>query len=76
MDGAENRRVSSAAIRESMAYRSGWKDGRFGMPVLSLESSYMIWSDLERLAYYRGHREGRRVRQMLGAGVQTIQETA
>lgn len=56
----------TASVRESQAYRSGWEDGRFGTPAFTLSSNRAIWSDLDRLAYYRGHREGRRVREMLG----------
>jgi hypothetical protein len=53
--------------REDPAYRSGWEDGRFGPTQLFLENSNLTgWADpRERLAYYRGHRDGRRVREML-----------
>lgn len=54
-------------VRESRAYRSGWEDGRFG-PVVSFanSSSLAVWTDeADRLAYYRGHRDGRRIREML-----------
>jgi hypothetical protein len=53
--------------REDPAYRSGWEDGRFGPTQLFLENQNLAgWAgQRERLAYYRGHREGRRVREML-----------
>jgi hypothetical protein len=46
------------------AYRSGWEDGRFGQMKTFLENVNLarLESHQERLAYYRGHREGRRVR--------------
>ena len=53
--------------REDPAYRNGWEDGRFGPTRLFLENSNLAgWEGhKERLAYYRGHRDGRRVREML-----------
>jgi hypothetical protein len=53
--------------REDPAYRNGWEDGRFGPTQLFLENSNLAgWEGpQERLAYYRGHRDGRRVREML-----------
>lgn len=57
-------------IREDLAYRSGWEDGRFGSPRLFLDNANLAaWSGPhERLAYYRGHRDGQRVREMLAHG--------
>ncbi len=54
--------------RESLAYRSGWEDGRFGSPeTFVVNANLSAWTEyLDRLAYYRGHRDGRRVREMLG----------
>ncbi len=54
-------------LREDPAYRSGWEDGRFGPTRLFVENSNLAgWAGhRERLAYYRGHRDGRRVREML-----------
>jgi hypothetical protein len=51
--------------RKDPAYRSGWEDGRFGPTEAFLENPNLArWeSHPERLAYYRGHREGRRVRE-------------
>jgi hypothetical protein len=56
--------------RESPAYRSGWEDGRFGPPeTFVANASLSAWTEyLDRLAYYQGHRDGRRVREMLGVG--------
>ncbi|MEJ7840876.1 MAG: hypothetical protein WKF95_03835 [Rubrobacter sp.] len=53
--------------RDDPAYRNGWEDGRFGTKQLFLSNSNLEgWTDhQERLAYYRGHRDGRRVREML-----------
>jgi hypothetical protein len=53
--------------REEPAYRSGWEDGRFGPARLFVENPNLAgWAGHnQRLAYYRGHREGRRVREML-----------
>ncbi len=53
---------------ESPAYRSGWEDGRFGSPgTFVANASLSVWTEyLDRLAYYQGHRDGRRVREMLG----------
>ncbi len=52
--------------RKNPAYRDGWGDGRFGPTWSFLENPNLAkWaSDQERLSYYRGHREGRRVREM------------
>ena len=53
--------------REDPAYSNGWEDGRFGPTQLFLENSNLAGcaGHQERLAYYRGHRDGRRVREML-----------
>jgi hypothetical protein len=54
--------------RENPAYRSGWEDGRFGPPgTFVANANLAVWTEyLDRLAYYRGHRDGRQVREMLG----------
>ncbi|CAA9393237.1 MAG: hypothetical protein AVDCRST_MAG02-1450 [uncultured Rubrobacteraceae bacterium] len=51
-------------LREDPAYRSGWEDGRFGPPRTFPENPNLAgWAGHEeRLAYYRGHRDGRRAR--------------
>jgi hypothetical protein len=48
------------------AYRNGWEDGRFGPTDTFLENSNLAgWAGAqERLAYYRGHRDGRWDREM------------
>ena len=53
--------------QDDPAYRNGWEDGRFGPKQLFLSNSNLAaWTGhTERLAYYRGHRDGRRVRGML-----------
>lgn len=57
---------SAEAARESRAFESGWKDGRFGRSgSFASNGNLGEWADLDRLAYYRGHREGRRIRVML-----------
>lgn len=60
-------------VRESLAYRSGWEDGRFGPLVSFAQNSRLAaWTEgVDRLAYYQGHRDGRRVREMLRGGVET-----
>ena len=53
--------------REDPAYKSGWEDGRFGKTqTFALNNSLAVWTDYpDRLSYYRGHRDGRRIREML-----------
>ena len=53
--------------RKDPAYRIGWEDGRFGQMETFLENPNLagLVDHRERLAYYRGHRDGRRVREML-----------
>jgi hypothetical protein len=60
--------------RERPAYRSGWEDGRFGSPETFVANANLaVWTQyLDRLAYYRGHRDGRRVREMLGVGGRSV----
>jgi hypothetical protein len=63
--------AGTAEIRwEDLAYQSGWEDGRFGTPeVFVANANLAAWTEyLDRLAYYRGHRDGRRVREMLRVG--------
>ena len=59
--------------REDPAYRSGWEDGRFGQPQpFGVNNNLALWPEYpERLSYYRGHRDGRRVREMLSANGKT-----
>ena len=53
--------------RKDPAYRIGWEDGRFGPAETFLDNPNLArWEGHhERLAYYRGYREGRRVREEL-----------
>jgi len=53
--------------REDPAYKSGWEDGRFGKTqTFALNNSLAVWTEYpDRLSYYRGHRDGRRIREML-----------
>lgn len=54
---------------ENLAYRSGWQDGRFGpLDTFASNANLASLADLDRLSYYRGHREGRRIRAMLREG--------
>jgi hypothetical protein len=59
--------------RKNPAYRNGWGDGRFGPTQLFLKNSNLAeWAGhQERLSYYRGHRDGQRVREMLAHGDST-----
>ena len=64
----EQQVIQEPGVRtEDPAYRNGWQDGRFGPTQLFLENSNLAgWEGHnERLAYYRGHRDGRRVREVL-----------
>jgi hypothetical protein len=60
--------------REDSAYRSGWEDGRFGTSTTFVTNANLgSWTEyMDRLAYYRGHRDGRRVREMLGVGSEAV----
>jgi hypothetical protein len=60
-------RVAPGVLAETPAYRGGWRDGRFG-PVETFVKNRNLaaWEGADRLAYYRGYREGLRVREMLG----------
>lgn len=53
--------------REDPAYRSGWEDGRFGQAQTFVANNNLAaWTEYpDRLSYYRGHRDGRRIRDML-----------
>jgi hypothetical protein len=68
LDGPANKEFRDR--RKDPAYRIGWEDGRFGPPGTFLENPNLArWAGhRERLAYYRGHRDGRRVRERLAQG--------
>ena len=55
---------------KDLAYRSGWEDGRFGPKRPFLDNPNLAgWENHEeRLAYYRGHRDGRRARKTPAGG--------
>jgi len=60
--------AEGAGIRpEDSAYRSGWEEGRFGQAqTFATNNGLAAWTDFpDRLSYYRGHREGRRIREIL-----------
>ncbi len=63
--GSEVLPLSAAAFdrpeSRSVAYWSGWLDGRYGAPVCFTEDCGLAtWDSAEdRLEYYRGHRSGR-----------------
>lgn len=55
--------------RESRAFQAGWKDGRFNRSgSFAANENLGKLSDHDRLCYYRGHREGRRIREILRSG--------
>ena len=53
---------------DGSAYKSGWEDGRFGrVQTFANNNNLAAWTEFpDRLSYYRGHRDGRRIREMLG----------
>lgn len=60
-------RPTSGVLSETPAYQGGWWDGRFQPVDTFAENDHLNdWEGPDRLAYYRGYREGLRVRQMLG----------
>lgn len=60
-------RPTSGVLSETPAYQSGWWDGRFQPVNTFAENDHLNdWEGADRLAYYRGYREGLRVRRMLG----------
>jgi hypothetical protein len=64
LDGQANRGFRERR-RKDPAYRIGWEDGRFGpgRPFLENPNLAGLADHRERLAYYRGHRDGRRARE-------------
>ena len=60
-------RPTSRVLSETPAYQGGWWDGRFQPVDTFAENDHLNdWEGPDRLAYYRGYREGLRVRRMLG----------
>lgn len=65
----ERGRPVSGSLTETPAYRGGWRDGRFGpLETFVTNRNLAAWEGVERLAYYRGYREGLRIRKMLMGG--------
>ncbi len=65
----QERAIEEVGIRrEGSAYKSGWEDGRFGkVQTFANNNNLAVWTEFpDRLSYYHGHREGRRIREMLG----------
>ena len=66
----QERAIEEVGIRrEGSAYKSGWEDGRFGkVQSFANNNNLAVWTEFpDRLSYYRGHREGRRIKEMLGS---------
>jgi len=63
----------TGTLREVAAYSNGWEDGRVGPTRLFFDNANLAgWAGHEeRLAYYRGHRDGRRARGMPAEGQRT-----
>lgn len=60
-------RSTSEVLSETPAYQGGWWDGRFQPVETFAENDHLNdWEGPDRLAYYRGYRDGLYVRRMLG----------
>lgn len=60
-------RSTSGVLSETPAYQGGWWDGRFQPVNTFAENDHLNdWEGPDRLAYYRGYRDGLHVRRMLG----------
>ena len=55
------------ALEEGAAYRAGWEEGLFAPLEHTAQHSESItlFQGVERLAFWRGHRDGRRTREAL-----------
>lgn len=61
----QGKTVTSVEVqRDSVAYRSGWQDGRFGQPPDPPSGTDAIQNP-DYFAYHQGHRDGSQVRKML-----------
>ncbi len=61
----QDQTVASVEVqRDSVAYRSGWQDGRFGQPANFPPGTAAIQNP-DHFAYQQGHRDGSQVRHML-----------
>ncbi len=66
----QDQTVASVEVqRDSVAYRSGWQDGRFGQPA---DFPPGTAQHPDHFAYHQGHREGSQVRKMLRVGRETF----
>ena len=63
----EARHLRRPALEEGAAYRAGWEEGLFAPLEHTAQHSQSItlFEGVERLAFWRGHRNGRRTREAL-----------
>jgi hypothetical protein len=63
----EAERVRQRMLEEDAAYRAGWEEGLFAPPERTAPHSEAIalFDGMERLAFWRGNREGRSTRETL-----------
>jgi hypothetical protein len=68
----EAERVRQRILRESAAYLAGWEEGLFApLEHTALHSQTIaLFDGMERLAFWRGHRDGRRTRETTTASKQ------
>ena len=61
----EAERVRQRILQESAAYLAGWEEGLFAPPEHTALHSQTIalFDGMERLAFWRGHRDGRSTRE-------------
>ncbi len=67
LDLREARHLRRPTLEEGAAYRAGWEEGLFApMGHTAPQSeSIPLFEGMERLAFWRGHRDGRRRREAL-----------
>jgi hypothetical protein len=68
----EAERVRQRILQESAAYLAGWEEGFFApLEHTALHSQTIaLFDEMERLAFWRGHRDGRRTREATTASMQ------
>jgi hypothetical protein len=68
----EAERVRQRILRESAAYLAGWEEGLFApLEHTALHSrTIALFDEMERLAFWRGHRDGRRTQEATTASKQ------
>ena len=67
LDLSEAGHLRRPALEEGAAYRAGWEEGLF-TPLertAPQSESISLFEGVERLAFWRGHRDGRRTREAL-----------